>query len=522
MKKLLIAIAAVAAIVVVVVLATGGDGEEDAYVVRGIFDNSSFMVEGEEVRIAGATVGEIESVDVTMPGEIDSMPSEHASFDEGRAVPGKAVVVMKITDEGFQNFRRDASCLIRPQSLIGEKFVDCRPSLPYATPSQAAKGLWKIPDGQPGSGQYLLPVENNSTSVDPDLVNNIQRLPYSQRFRLILNEFGAGLAGRGEDIEAAVKRANPVLRDADRLFAILANQRDQLKQLAADSEEILVPLARERAHFAGFFNNAGATAEATAERGADLEESLRKLPTFMREFRSTLRSLQGFSDAATPVFGELGRAAPSLTKATRALTPFSAASTVSLKSLGASGEAAGPIFREALPIVRKASQLAISGKRPTAEFAKFLVSLKQTKGFDRLLDVIYSGAGSVNEFDQYGHFLRSLVAIVDCLDYQLGVRGACSANFTGEAGASAAVVDWEALYRRVQEETAAEASGGVTAEGPIPPQAPSIGEALPPGESVQPELGEGEGLEESEALGEEQPEAAAQRAVLNYFLAAGR
>ena len=107
-----------------------------------------------------------------------------------------------------------------------------------------------------------------------------------------------------------VKRANPVLRDVDRLFGILSAQRDQLAQLASDSDEILRPLARERAHVAGFFTNAGAAAQASSERGAQLEESLRKFPTFLREFRLTMRSLQGFSDAATPVFADFGKAAP--------------------------------------------------------------------------------------------------------------------------------------------------------------------------------------------------------------------
>jgi len=85
-----------------------------------------------------------------------------------------------------------------------------------------------------------------------------------------------------------VKRANPVLRDVDRLFGILSAQRNELAQLASDSEAILQPLARERAHVAGFFTNAGATAQASAERGAQLEESLRKFPTFLREFRQTM------------------------------------------------------------------------------------------------------------------------------------------------------------------------------------------------------------------------------------------
>ena len=35
---------------------------------RAIFDNGSFMVKGEQVRVAGANVGEVESVGVTDAG----------------------------------------------------------------------------------------------------------------------------------------------------------------------------------------------------------------------------------------------------------------------------------------------------------------------------------------------------------------------------------------------------------------------------------------------------------------------
>jgi phospholipid/cholesterol/gamma-HCH transport system substrate-binding protein len=226
MRKWLTAGGVVVAIVALIALLGGGANSGGDYVVRAIFDNAGFMVKGEEVRVGGATVGKIESVDVTMPGEVDSYKN-----GEPEVVPGKAVIVMNIEDPGFQDYRSDASCYIRPQSLIGEKFVDCRPTLPRAPGSKQPPGLKEIPDGQPGAGQLLLPLENNSTSVDPDLINNIQRLPYAQRFRLIFNELGASLAGRGEDLEEVVKRANPVLRDVDRLFGILNSQRRQLAQL---------------------------------------------------------------------------------------------------------------------------------------------------------------------------------------------------------------------------------------------------------------------------------------------------
>ncbi len=234
MKKGLIAAALVVAVVAAIALISSG--ESNGYLVRAYFDNGSFMVSGEQVRIAGANVGQIQSVGVSMPGEIDAYRN-----GKPEAMPGKAIIVLEITDPGFQDFRSDASCLIRPQSLIGEKYVDCNPTLPRAPGSPLPPPLKQIPSGRPGAGQYLLPVENNSTSVDPDLINDIQTLPYAQRFRLILNELGAGLAGRGKDIEEVVLRANPVLREVDQLLGILNAQRDRLAQLASDSETILQP-----------------------------------------------------------------------------------------------------------------------------------------------------------------------------------------------------------------------------------------------------------------------------------------
>ena len=464
-RRAIIAAALVAAAVAVVLISSGGGGDGNAYKVRAVFDNGGFMVTGEQVRVAGANVGTIESVDVSMPGET-------VAFRDGEPVakPGKAIIVMEIEDPGFQDFRSDATCQIRPQSLIGEKFVDCRPTLPRAPGTPAPPPLKQVPDGEEGGGQYLLPLGSSGTSVDPDLINDIQTLPYAQRFRLIFNELGAGLAGRGEDIEVLVKRANPVLRDVDRLFGILSAQRDQLAQLASDSDQILGPFARERAHVAGFFTNAGASAQASSERGEQLEESLQKLPTFLREFRLTMRSLQGFSDAATPVFADLGKAAPSLTDATRTLTPFSEATTVALKSLGATGEASGPIFREAEPIVRKTTALSKSGVSPTTELANLFTNLEETKGWDALVELIYNTNAAFNGFDQYGHYGRTLITLTNCVDYESRPAGSegggCASRFNGPGAIEPAQVSSADLYRLLYNELEKQTGGTVVEAGP--------------------------------------------------------
>ena len=93
-RRLIIAAGLVAAVVVVVLLVSGGGRRRNGYVVRAIFDNGGFMVKGEQVRVAGANVGEIESVGVTMPGETVAATTTASRSRR----PGKAVIVMKITD----------------------------------------------------------------------------------------------------------------------------------------------------------------------------------------------------------------------------------------------------------------------------------------------------------------------------------------------------------------------------------------------------------------------------------------
>ena len=83
MRRLLATIAIVAACTGLVLAGTAGSDAGGDYLVRGIFDNGGFIVPGEDVRIAGANVGTVESVDVTDKDEI-------ASLEGGpHAVPGK-------------------------------------------------------------------------------------------------------------------------------------------------------------------------------------------------------------------------------------------------------------------------------------------------------------------------------------------------------------------------------------------------------------------------------------------------
>ena len=416
------------------VFGSGAESDDgDDYLVRAAFDNGGFLVPGEEVRIAGANVGVIESVDVSTADEVVSLePDPHP-------VPGKAIVVMKITDEAFQDFREDASCIIRPQSLLGERYIDCRATEPRAPGSAPPPELGTIPEGEPGAGQRLLPIERNGKTVDLDLVNNIMKRPYAERFSILINDLGAGLAARGEELGDVIERANPALRETDEVLQILADQDRVLAKLATDSDEVLGPLARERRHVAGFIANAGETAEASAERRDGIERQLELLPPSLRELRALMTELRGFSDQARPVFADLGSAAPELTGATEALGPLATAARPALTSLGDAAEKAGPDIAAADPVIKELAGLGEATTRPAENLNKLLRSLRETGGYDEALKTIFNLSGSFNAFDQFGHVFRTQLLVTNCTRYVVVPSSGCGAKFVSNSSSRAAL-----------------------------------------------------------------------------------
>ncbi len=485
MRRILLFVVGVLVVALLIALpAIGSNGTSGDYRVRGIFDNGSFVVTGEQVRVAGANVGTIESVDVTGNDEIAS--------DEGgpHPVPGKAVVVMKITDSGFKDFRTDASCLIRPQSLIGEKYIDCTPTQPRASGTAPPPPLQEIPDGQPGAGQYLLPLENNGKTVDLDLIQNIQRLPYRDRFRLILNDLGAGLAGRGQDLGEVIDRANPALRQTDRVLNILARQNQELASLAENGDRVLEPLARNRTHVTGFFHNAAISGAATAERSADLQESLRKFPETLRQVRLTSAKLKTFADKGIPLFTALNRGGRGLSKATVNLPNFARESIPALTSLGDAAETAGPKLAASDGLLTDLTATANSSVPIGNNFSAFLDTFTKTGGFQNLMDFIYNSVGATNGVDAFGHFLRSNLQLTSCVEVASSVQSGCEAFFRPTTTAAATKTKKSKKSKKAVRKARARLRGL-----PLPPiNVPDLSQLLPQApqqESQAPSSGSG-------------------------------
>jgi phospholipid/cholesterol/gamma-HCH transport system substrate-binding protein len=419
MTRLIPVIALLAVAAAVVGLVVGGR-DDGGYKVRAIFDNAGFIIPGEDVKVAGVKVGTIADVDVT-----DDF---------------KAAIVLDITDPGYQDFRQDAECIVRPQSLIGERFVECEPTQARAAGESPPPELAEIEDG-PGEGQRLLSVEHTSKAVDLDLINNIMREPERERLSIILSDLGVGLAGRGRDLNEVIRRADPALKEIDDVLAILASQNQALADLARDSDAALAPLARERQRVGSAIANTNAVAEATAERRADLQANFQRLPTFLRELRPTMERLGALSDEMTPVVSDLGAVAPDVSRLVEQLGPFAEAGVPAFESLGNAADVGSEALVASRPVIEDLRRLARALRPVGSSAAAVLSSLERTDGIERALEWIFYQAAAINGFDSAGHYLRAGLLVNQCSTYATERQFGCSANFGGgDASAGAAAV----------------------------------------------------------------------------------
>ncbi len=415
-----------AALVAVVLLATSAGGNSGRYEVRAIFDDANNIISGEDVKIAGVKVGVV--------GAVTPTPQQ------------KAAVVMHIESPGFQDFREDASCTIEPEALIGEKFVNCLPTQPRPEDTPLPPPLKVIPAGQEGEGQRLLPVTNTSSPVNTDLLNDINRLPVRQRLTIILNELGAGLAGRGSDLNTVLKRANPALRELDRVLAILANQNKLLTKLADDSDVALAPIPKIKESISNFIVQSDTVARASANQRGAIAQNFAAFPAFLEQLGPAMERLGRFGEQTIPTFTALKAAAPSINQLFAQIAPFSNSSSSFFQTFGKSAKISGPALASLQPLLAKVQKLGASAKPFSASLAELFTSLRDTGGLERLMDFIFLGANTTNGYDALGHFLRAELVANACLSYYTEPKSGCSAKLfssnglasSGEGGESGA------------------------------------------------------------------------------------
>src|SRR5258708_4770534 len=155
MRRILVGAAVLLAVGAFLVVTLGASGGSSSPTYKIELDNAFGLVKGADFKVAGVIAGSIKSIDLCY--------ADKSAHCENQL---HSLVTVEVGSRGFGQSHKDAFCQSRPQSLIGESFVDCDPG---------------------SQGNVLAPgstirASHTQSTTPADLVQNIMRLPYRQRF----------------------------------------------------------------------------------------------------------------------------------------------------------------------------------------------------------------------------------------------------------------------------------------------------------------------------------------------------
>jgi virulence factor Mce-like protein len=399
MRRLLatVILGGAAAALVFLALGAGSDsGKQPRYWVE--LDNAFGLIEGGDLKIAGVRAG-----------KITDMKLDRRTH--------RARVGFEVTQTGFGSLRRDVRCESRPQSLIGEYFLDCQPG--------TAKEELK-----PGA---VIPVSQSASTVAPDLVNNIMRRPYRERLALIIAELGAGVGGNAQALNDAIRRASPGLRETDKVLAILARQNTVLRDLVTNADRVVGDLADNKKDVGRWVVEARDTATASAARRSQISEGFRRLPGFLRELKPTMAALGDVAREQSPALRNLDASAQRLERLLGDIGPFADASRPAFKALGRASDAGRKAMRSTQSTIDELAKFSGGVPELGRNLAITLEHLDDRQwavekdprspggqgytGLEALLTYVYDQTLSINTFDSNTHYLKVAVAESECAHY---------------------------------------------------------------------------------------------------------
>ena len=401
MRRLVSIVAVVAALGAAVVLsgATEGPGVLKTYEIE--FDSAFGLVAGGDLKIGGVKAGST------------------SDFTLSEREPYRAIVTAEVTQPGFDSLRTDAECQVRAQSLIGEYFVDC----------DLGKDAKRLPDGG------RVPVKQTSSTIPPDLINDVMRRPYRERFRLIVSELGTGLAGRPEELNDVIRRAHPALRELTETIGILRDQNKVISKFFKDADTVSAAVEPFKRDVARWAREAEDTSAIQASRSEELGRYWERLPDFLAELKPTMSELERTATAQIPTLRKLGGAAPELERFLRASEPFARETRGAIGPLGETAEAGSEAVRQAKEEIRELNRLAPYAPRLGKRLRQFLQAIDDRRrstenepsagplappapdktafkkgqghtGMEAFWNYIYFQTLAVNSYDEIGHLLR--------------------------------------------------------------------------------------------------------------------
>lgn len=240
------------------------------------------IYKGSDVTISGVKIGDVVTV---------------------RRVRGRALVTADIMPR-YAPIRRSAIATTRTKTLLGEGYVEIAPG---------PRGAQPIPDGGRLAAARVRPAQQLDQVLGtfaPGTRRNI---------RSLFAGMSKSLKGREQDLNDAVGQAAPAFANMASVAATIERQGIDVEQLISNAGDVFAAMGERAGVLQAAVTQGDRLLGATASRDRELSATVRALPAFLTQLRSTS--------------GELGAASGDLDRAVTAAAPVAAGLEPGLRAI---------------------------------------------------------------------------------------------------------------------------------------------------------------------------------------------
>jgi len=262
------------------------------------FPRTLALAEQSDVRISGVDIGHVVALKLGPDGRTDA--------------------TLEISSQ-YAPLRANMHAILRQKTLLGETYVQL---IPHGNTGPYLQDQAQLADSQ---------VE---PSVTLDDILSLFDAKTRRDFQIWQQYLAAGIAGRGEKINASFAQLEPFVESANRLVSILDTQEGAVRALVHNTGVVFNALAGRDHELEGLIVNGERTFHAAAEGSRAFAEAFEALPTFEHNSTVALKAIDRLSLVANPYFEEFRPTERQLALLLQAAKPFAPEFDGFLTSLG--------------------------------------------------------------------------------------------------------------------------------------------------------------------------------------------
>ena len=253
-----------------------------------VFQNAGQLVEGNQVRVAGRSIGKIKSIGLT---------------DDNRAA------IKVDVEEPYAPLHAGTTATIRAGSMSGQ-------ANRYIALSLGPDNAPEIKDGS------TIGVDKTTTIVDLDQLFATLDEKTRKGLQDVIRGSSTQYGNDGDKANEALKYFNPVVESFTRVSTELTRDQQAFSDAIVNAAKVTTALAERGDDVSGLVSNTASAMGAIADEGDSLDQALAEFPAALRSGNTTLVSLRAALDDLDKLTDASKPVAPKLEPLFRKLRPL--------------------------------------------------------------------------------------------------------------------------------------------------------------------------------------------------------